>query len=666
MKIIATAKRDTTAYNRPRIDSSCVSYQIKAGESVEIVGIEKYGIHTFYSVAGGDYVYSDDVQIIRDVDFFYKNYRTKKLVRNNLNMVGGVGVSASLGNVSQYTSTYNFLKRFDDEEEGEGKFIEIDPFVGGGITGANREKLRILPVSGSNTAGGGLIPAPVENPTDYSDQVSSTGIGDFFGATGTVGEVLQGTTIGDLFNGQFLGKVATNIFNMAGTWLSNKLKFVIGFDISAFEFLTGNYNGAGNLSQGPYDSVLGPYATHYAYALPYYGPYASEYEQIMSRQITHAEPTQAMLNYFSYRIPTENYSLDQYAYQITGSQSSYYTGLPQVPDSNYTDPSKSVEKQFYKKMSPLLYDEVSDKLDKIRENFNLHVDRNTIFNKFNRFRVPTPDNELTTSRGHIFFTRPDLNLALDVDTGLENKGRINSGAHMWPLAANLQATHATLVKYLMGAEAGKDNSFIPILSHCCTGIDVSDDVLETQEVGDTFTGWKMVYGTSIIKSKTAGTVNIAFTDDNMLSVYKILKLWTEYINAVWHGEISPKEEYMKKHVLDYAISIYYFLTKATDDDILFFTKYTGCFPTAVPSSNFSDVLGQPIKRPNYSIPFAYARKDDFDPLRVAEFNHLSTGAYKYIPTYDYETLRVRKSFVGAPFVDTQDAGYLYKLRFRPE
>lgn len=665
MKIIATAKRDTSAYSKPRMDSSIVSYKLKAGESVEITGIERYGTYTFYALAGGDYAYSEDIQMIRDVDFFYKNYRSKQLARNNLNMVGGIGLSASLGVIPQYTRAYDFLRRFDDEE---GQFIEIDATVGGGITGANRDKIRI-PISGGSaqTAGGGLIPAPVQNPTDYSEQVGGTSIGDFFGATGTVGEALKGTTISDLFNGQFLGKVATNLLNMAGTWLNDKLKYVIGFDLSSALSAFTQYNGAGNLCVSPNESGS---PNPYAYALPYYGPYASEFDQIVSRQITHAEPTQAMLNYFSYRIPTEGYSLDQYAYQITGSQSSYYTGLPQVPDDSYTNPSKSVEKQFYQKMSPVIYTEVSDKLDKIRENFNLHVDRNTIFNKFNRFRVPTPDNELTTSRGHIFFTRPDLNLNLDVAIGIDNDkagvGRVESGAHMKPLTMNMKEAHSTLVKYLMGAEAGGDNSFIPILSHCCTGIDVSDDILETQEVGDTFTGWKTVYGTSIIKSKTAGTVNIAFTDDNMLSVYKILKIWTEYINAVWHGEISPKEEYMKKHVLDYAISIYYFLTKSTDDDILFYTKYTGCFPTAVPSSNFSDVLGQPIKRPNYSIPFAYARKDDFDPLRIAEFNHLSTGAYKYIPTYDYETLRVRKSFVGAPFVDTEDRGYLYKLRFRPE
>ena len=199
-----------------------------------------------------------------------------------------------------------------------------------------------------------------------------------------------------------------------------------------------------------------------------------------------------------------------------------------------------------------------------------------------------------------------------------------------------------------------------------SGIDVQDEVVETIDTGETYTGWKTTYGTSMIKSKTNGTVNVNFTDDDMLSVYKIIKLWAEYINAVWRGETYANQEYRAMHILDYAISIYYILTKRTGHDILFWTKWTGCFPITVPSSNFSDSIGNQIRRPNYTISFAYNRKDDFNPFNIIEFNNLSRGDFSHIGIYNPDSLRVHKSFVGAPFVDTQDGEHLYLLKFRPE
>ena len=99
--------------------------------------------------------------------------------------------------------------------------------------------------------------------------------------------------------------------------------------------------------------------------------------------------------------------------------------------------------------------------------------------------------------------------------------------------------------------------------------------------------------------------------------------------------------------------------------IIFWSKYTGCFPTSVPSSTFSDKLGDMISNPSYNISFAYSSKDDCNPIHLAEFNHLSGDGFTVAPIYNKETLRVARSFVGAPFVDTEDGGYTFKLRHRP-
>jgi hypothetical protein len=248
------------------------------------------------------------------------------------------------------------------------------------------------------------------------------------------------------------------------------------------------------------------------------------------------------------------------------------------------------------------------------------------------------------------------------------KGDVESGKTIYydysrPLTETMISQHSIMTKYLMGGSGG--HKFIPVFTDRCTGLDMSDDVLETIEAHESRTGWKIVYGKGNIQSRTAGTVTIGFVDDNMLSIYKMLKIWTEYINAVYHGACLPKAKYRQTHVLDYAISIYYFLTDATGEDILFFSKYTGCFPTAAPASNFSDTIDSPIKIPSYSVSFSYARKDDYNPLNLAEFNHLSEGlGWDGIKVCGEGEWLAHRTFVGPPFVDTETNGYLYKLKFR--
>jgi hypothetical protein len=324
------------------------------------------------------------------------------------------------------------------------------------------------------------------------------------------------------------------------------------------------------------------------------------------------------------------------------------------------------EIQMWKDLYNADYSDLEESINLIKNEFNINIDRETLFVNFNRYRVPVPDHELNMTRSYIFFTRPDLNLTYIQPN--QNELKTARVPRMYPLFGNILKSHSVLCKYLMGSEAGVNHQFLPILTHACTGIEIGDEVLETTEVGETFTGLKYTYGRSLIKSKTAGTVNCTFRDDDMLSIYKIMKVWCEYISAVYRGEMLPKVQYRDWHVLDYAISIYYFLCKANDtSEILFWTKYTGCYPTSIPSSNFADSQGSPVKMPTYSIAFNYARKDDYNPLHIAEFNSLcSDTSYQYIPNYNPDTMHINKSFVGPPFVDTNDGSRLFRLKFRPK
>ena len=378
---------------------------------------------------------------------------------------------------------------------------------------------------------------------------------------------------------------------------------------------------------------------------------------------------------------------DFFNYKTVNGQKIWYNSSSGSWSSNIkihrTGPIES-EMKVWKKLAEADYSEVKDAITAIKQELNLDVGENktkNIYTKFNRFRLAIPDHELNGSVGHIFFIRPDLNLTggrrlSRADFGPKNLGsdepnpeypNVNYAqgfAHYTRLFMNLVNSNPTLAQHL-SKNGFSGHNFMPLLTHACIGIDVADEVLETVETGETFVGWKYVYGTSMIKSKTAGTINVQFADDNILSVYKLIKVWTEYIHAVRHGEIFPKDEYVMKHQLDYPTSIYYILTDNTGEAILFWTKYTGAFPVSTPSSNFSDSLGNRITRPNYSVQFAYSRKDDFNPLHLEELNRQSSETFAYNPIYNKDTMRTNRTFVGPPFVDTTDGELTYRLRFRP-
>lgn len=706
----------TNLYSTIPGDPSFVERIMEPGEKVKIIGIKKVGMKKYYNIGGNSYVLTKDVQVIRDMDYYFDNVKSKKLQKTNLSMTGATGIGAilnddSISNKEGLTDTWLYLDQFSgiggflqdvtktatQMKKLGGVYSRTIPTVGGGFGGGN------LPVSnggiirypntntgstnGIAVSNGGIYNYPtssgtrtssVLNPSEYqsaaNNMIASTlgGFGININKNSTAGKLLNGLTVGSIFDGSFLGGIIDNALAMIGQWFLDKLSYVLGFDVEAllsalFDLFGVNWErvfegdfssflqepgldwGSGGNSWNHSSEKYDPYYTHSGYGIKWFNVYAGQGDLW---EFHYAEVTQAMKDFFKYR-GCDGATIVKHFGDLTWEQDASYA-TPEL------EPHKDEQEvEVWKTLWDADYSDFTDSIDLIHNEFNISVDRLSIVQNFNRFRVPTIDNELQATRGYIFFTRPDLNLNAELD-GVAGVARIS------PMFDNMLKSHTVLISYLMGDAPSVAHEFIPIFTHACTGLDVADEVLETVETGNTYTGWKYMYGTSLTKSKSGGTVNVSFTDDDMLSVYKMIKVWCEYIHAVYRGETEPHEQYMKYNQLDYAISIYYFLCKATsENEILFWTKYTGCFPTAIPSSNFSDQIGTVIRRPEYSVPFAFARKDDFNPLSIVEFNNLSTNDFTYMPAYNEETLRMNSSFVGAPFVDTNDGSRLFKLKFRP-
>ena len=138
---------------------------------------------------------------------------------------------------------------------------------------------------------------------------------------------------------------------------------------------------------------------------------------------------------------------------------------------------------------------------------------------------------------------------------------------------------------IAGSALGEKSLFIPNMSKSIKGI-------QFQNVGvayDTFmTNLQKSKYTNPIKlsGESAVTFTMTFQEDDNASVTKILKLWTEYINAVTTGKAKaiPTMENLIRNIIDYKSSVYVFLTKPNFREITFFAKYTGVFPTNIPIS----------------------------------------------------------------------------------
>lgn len=467
------------------------------------------------------------------------------------------------------------------------------------------------------------------------DKANNMNIGAAFG-TGIAGQLMAGATINNISNGSFFTDgLITNAANLVAKKLSNalstllqKLDYVVGFNLSGILL-----NSFTNFRISKNGNGIFTFENIYRRKDKYY--YSN-----LEEQINH---------YFRYR--GANYAM------ITKSAN----GRRWTQDAYYSTPtflSSKVpsEVKVHQNLYETLYSEFSDNMTSLRSNLNLDISRDEWFYKFNRYRLIQTDSILGNTKGYIFFTRPDINISNDLNSSIFK-------TDIGLLFFNMASQHPGIMKSLTSS-LSEDHKFIPVLSNRCTGLEIQDEELEVRELNDTLTGWKLNYGTNLIKSKTAGTVTTSFIDDQQLSIYLMMKLWCEYISAVSRGVTSPKSDYIKKKQLDYAISIYYFLTAEDGESIVFWTKFTGCFPTKIPSSNFSDSWESPVRIPKYSISWQYTFKKDYDPFSLAEFNNLTGKDFKYMNMYNASTGRSPRTIQGSPFVDTNTGGKLFKLRFR--
>lgn len=322
----------------------------------------------------------------------------------------------------------------------------------------------------------------------------------------------------------------------------------------------------------------------------------------------------------------------------------------------------------YKKMQLL-----EDKLKTARASLGLQVHGNNNIAKamkyysYNRFKVPDTNlafNKMTT---HVFFTRPDLNILTYAGNGIV--GTANAQVRHSTDASMIWQLNPSLFKLLTNCNrCGDSNNFNMLLSQQISSWEIPDDELQVTESGKTYNGYSVSYGETW-NGKQGQVLNCTFDELSDLSIINLLRLWLIYIDNVSNGAWSPSynlkgygintHDHTASHVymkaLDYAASAYVFKCDPTGENVIYWEKYYGIFPTKSGASslgwNKNDTIGT---KPTLTIPFKYSWRLPMSAVSLIEFNkeaNLVGEMIRYSPSYNPNFNHSSRPYVGCPYLE---------------
>lgn len=232
--------------------------------------------------------------------------------------------------------------------------------------------------------------------------------------------------------------------------------------------------------------------------------------------------------------------------------------------------------------------------------------------KFNVYGIPDYDNMAEPFIGHIFMSRPSLEILPNLDTmkkiaQLHNVMTDKIGRE---LALSLDRTYY--------------QKWIPLITMRAKNYNVNDIELKSVDKSSTFYGHNVTYSKHSEDHKMGGTFTINFRNDRFYSILKLIYIWVFYIyNVSKNDSIKVYPEYEEKGILDYCGSLYYVVTKTDNSRIVYWDKLVGVRPKKIPLSIF-DWDDTTKVEDTISVDFEYGiRSDPMDPAILADINTLN-------------------------------------------
>lgn len=179
-----------------------------------------------------------------------------------------------------------------------------------------------------------------------------------------------------------------------------------------------------------------------------------------------------------------------------------------------------------------------------------------------------------------------------------------------------------IVKLLSYNDKYKTTSYLPIFTNNCKSFDNPGMQIKTTNIQMTKQGYQFILPTFTTESNAASPISISLPETQNLDVTKILSLWVRYMENIFDGTFSANPTMIKNRMLDYTSSIFYFFLEPDGKTLKYWIKYTGCYPTDIPSDQLNYGRGS-SNVVNITAKFNYTVKEEMNPDILKEFNLIS-------------------------------------------
>ena len=242
---------------------------------------------------------------------------------------------------------------------------------------------------------------------------------------------------------------------------------------------------------------------------------------------------------------------------------------------------------------------------------------------FNPNRLPEVYNVPESYTHYIFMTRPDLNIFDSGGNPLANWKSLDSYAYHLLNGDNREITKSLTDR--------SSTIFLPVItSKYRGGYQVDSRTLKSLEKGTTYQGNSVQYAVHSTEHRRKKNFTIEYENDRNLIIWKIHAAWRDYIDIItFRTNFSPKRSYIyPTPTLDYAASMYYFVTKRDGRPLVSWEKMYGVLPENTSDDIFSG-NNRIIFEPTISISYVASIKSEPNSMAVLEdFNTLTSGKSK--------------------------------------
>lgn len=301
-----------------------------------------------------------------------------------------------------------------------------------------------------------------------------------------------------------------------------------------------------------------------------------------------------------------------------------------------------------------------------------------IYGKFNVNQLRDSSYDYAIGgRWYVFMLRPCCNVsnlvktnrfayyldnAVNKSTGIGSNGASSGlnklGKYLLAMLYDLPEEIAEK-KAKAGNTANFSSHFMPLITNLAKGFEPVENSLEVLQVNDTLNGYKHAFVKHDVNAVGANTLNISYSDLEGYPITNLHFAWYEYMKRIRDGSTSMSSVALKKRIVDYPTSLYYFQLAPDGVTLNYWCKYTGIFPTTAPFNIYKG--GSDSGPAEVQISYQYVKKDDMDPVVLKEFNDAVNGIF---PEMDQEGGFLKKIFMSVSKVIKASSDAIYDFAYK--